>query len=163
MTNSKKIGYTVDQARAVFLTDTTFTAWGDINWHQHQTTITGEITVGHVPISNIPAMTFHIVLRPRRLSQPTFRVDLGGSHLQRIDVNGRHRGKQFTHLQQVDLHDLAMLTDPIDLTHKFPNVPHEPTISEQLLQRCYRDAANQFKIDIKGVTWTAPPIEGVII
>ncbi len=159
---SRYHGYTTQQAQAVLDPKTELIAYGEVDWTQNQGQHNGDVTIADIQLLDVPALCYRTVLRPKKLSEPTFIVLLGGQHLQRIDVNGEHEFRQFTHLQQTDPHNPLHELDAIDLTETFPHVPTtENTISDELLQLCYRAAAKQFRIDISGVTWVRPPVEGV--
>ncbi|MBN6777396.1 hypothetical protein JRG19_02375 [Pseudoclavibacter alba] len=158
----RPVPYSREHATAVLHGHDTFYAYSEVAWRPHQNEHQGITLIADTPIQGLPELRYITVLRPERLDEPTFLLLLNGAYLQRIDVNGEHQFRRYTHLQRVTPDRPNFDEETIDIDATFPRVPHGETIEEKILERCYRAAAKEFRIDLSGAIWSAPHLEGVI-
>ncbi len=93
--------------------------------------------------------------RPRIPWQPTLALTYRGDCVARVDVNGDHRGRRFTHLQTRTSPSSAFAT--IDLSPSFLPVPDTGSEASELLERIFRAAAGVLQVDATSVMWADPP------
>lgn len=133
-------------------------AVGEVTWSGINTAWRGEVTCFIDGVEDCE-VALQIQVRPLRPSEPTVVLLLNRMTCRRVDVNGRHRGKQWTHVQGRDSSDEddRMLPDPPEW---FPQIPTGPQVPPWAYHQVFRAAARLFSINTDGVQWVDPP-EGV--
>lgn len=133
--------------------------WGEIEWSRRRSASrSGEMS--GLTADGV-AVTLAITVRLMRPWEPTVLYRCGAITW-RIDHNGSHRGRLFTHLQVEDKDDPAwagsFVRDLGDVGLFSPIVGEAPSGSE--LEATLRSSASYLHVNVGGVTWIDPP-EGV--
>ena len=133
-------------------------AFGEIEWKWINTAWRGGIPVtaeGYEP----PALRLEMQVRPMRPSEPSVVYLVHGDHLRRVDINGGHKGRIYSHVQTKQSSD-----GPPEVTEELPEwftkVPIADTVGRDIYRRVLWDAARLFQIGMSGVPWVEPPEGG---
>ncbi|MEI4273984.1 hypothetical protein TEK04_19860 [Klenkia sp. LSe6-5] len=149
--------FTAAQVRYLLEGKATAFAVGTIRWTSINGSWRGDVECHAV---NMPgcSVTLQINVRPKRPDQPTVVLLLNGLSCRRVDVNGGHRGRSWTHVQGRDNSDLEdhLLADPPEW---FPTLPIGLPVGSDAYHEVLIAAARLFEIDTAGLHWEDPPEE----
>lgn len=132
--------------------------WGEVEWDRRAASYSGGMSG---LTADGAAVTLAVTVRLMRPWEPTVLYRCGAIAW-RIDHNGGHRGRMFTHLQAEDKDDPAWARSFVrDLSGGelfSPMVGETPSGSD--LEATLRSSAGYLHVNVEGVIWTDPP-EGV--
>ncbi|MEO5710209.1 MAG: hypothetical protein ABIQ59_10350 [Nocardioidaceae bacterium] len=128
--------------------------YGEIEWRYINGAWRGVCTLT-APNYGPPALTLEIQVRPQRPSEITVVYLVNGDLLRRIDVNGAHKGRRYSHVQGKRSSEDAETTEPVP--EWFVTVPFARTVSEAAYRQVFFDAAKLFKVDAAAIAWSDPP------
>jgi len=151
-------GFTRGEGRYLLSADSDAAAFGDVVW----TSING-VWRGSVPVSCswFPegGLRAEMQVRPRMPSEPTVVYVVRDSHLARVDTNGAHRGRRFSHFQHRQTPEDPEVTEAVPTW--FVDVPLVDTVSDGTYARVFRDSCRLLRINTSAVRWIDPPEGGV--
>lgn len=132
--------------------------WGEVEWDRRAASYSGGMSG---LTADGAAVTLAVTVRLMRPWEPTVLYRCGAIAW-RIDHNGGHRGRMFTHLQAEDKDDPAwagsFVRDLGSVGLFSPTVGRTPSGSD--LEATLRSSAGYLHVNVEGVIWTDPP-EGV--
>lgn len=132
-------------------------AVGQVTWTATNTAWRGEVDCFVEGVEDCE-VALQINVRPLRPSEPTVVLLLNRTICRRVDVNGTHRGRRWTHVQGRDAFEDAerMFPDPPEW---FPDLPFGPDVPDWAYHQVFLAAARLFGINADGVEWVDPPEE----
>jgi len=133
-------------------------AVGEIDWTALNGSWRGSVACVAQGVDDC-SVVLQINIRPRRPSEPTVVLLLNGEICRRVDVNGTHQHKRWTHVQGRDSSSDPdqLFPDPPDW---FPVVALGPVVSPWIYHQVFNAAGRLFMIDTGGVQWVDPPSGG---
>ena len=100
-------------------------------------------------------LVLEMQIRPMRPSEPTVVYLANGDHMWRLDVNGGHHGRHFTHVQTRASSGSAETTVGVQLqTVDLPLGPQ--TVSGNVYRAVFFEAARMCSVQTEAVVWTDP-------
>lgn len=147
-------GYTRAESGWLLSEDSDACAFGEPEWKRVNGTWRGRIEVG---AGNFDPgdLALELNLRPMQPTEPTVVYIVRDKDLGRVDVNGGHKGRRFTHRQHHKIPDDVEVTSPETVSWFVP-VPLGPDIEDDVLVRALRDAAHWLCVNTSAVEWILP-------
>lgn len=130
-------------------------AYGEPTWRPINGAWRGRIDVGCTGY-DYGHLHLEVQYRPSIATEPTVVYLVRGEIMARVDINGRHKGRRYSHMQ-FKWSSQAPEEPAVAVPEWFVNVPLGPTVTDDLLERSFQDAARMLNVDTSAVEWTAPP------
>lgn len=134
-------------------------AFGEVDWSPMNGTWRGSVECVAQGLDDC-SIVLQINVRPMRPSEPTVVLLLNGDICRRVDVNGTHQHRRWTHVQGRDASSEPDRLFP-DPPGWFPVVQLGPNVPAWTYHQVFKAAGRLFMIDAGGVQWVDPPSGGV--
>lgn len=129
-------------------------AYGPIAWRSVNGAYSGDVPVA------VEALPDHEVVlsfqyRPMRPTEPSVLLLVDGECLARLDVNGGHQGRTYSHWHRPKFSGIGEIVDPVPAWVECPPLDEELDVT--IMPRLLKAAARLFNVDASAVDWEYPP------
>lgn len=146
-------------AQEAYLLDGTASAcaYGTVDWREVNGAWSGDVPVAATSLEDHDLL-LRYQHRPTRPTEPSILLLVDGECLARVDINGGHAGRVYSHWHYPRFNGTGSNVDAVPDWMACPTL--EPPLDELLMPQLLRDAGRLFNVDTAAVDWEYPPRTG---